>query len=98
MSRKFEITDAHSGAAFTVRVITRASSVEIAGVHDDGALKIRLTEAHTDGAADRQLIQFLAESLGVDAAKIEIVAGENNRDKLISVEGITPADVEALVQ
>lgn len=94
MTRKFEITEAHSGAAFTVRVVTRASAVEIAGVQDDGTLKIRLTETHTDGAADRQLIQFLAEKLQVDESQIEIVAGENTREKLVSVEGVTPLDVE----
>lgn len=94
MARKFEITEAHSGAAFTVRVVTRASTTEIAGVQEDGALKIRLTESHTDGAADSQLIDFLAHKLGVGATQIEIVAGENARDKLISVEGIMPAEVE----
>ena len=82
------------GAAFTVRVVTRATSVEIAGVQDDGALKIRLTEAHQDGAADRQLISFLAEKLGVNEDQIEIVAGENKREKLISVSGISPSVVE----
>lgn len=94
MTRKFEITEAHSGAAFTVKVVTRASNVEIAGVQDDGTLKIRLTENHTDGAADRQLIEFLAEKLQVNAEQIEIVAGENTREKLISVDGIKPIDVE----
>lgn len=94
MTRKFEITEAQSGAAFTVKVVTRASGVEIAGVQEDGTLKIRLTETHTNGAADRQLIEFLAEKLEVETGQIEIVAGENTREKLISVDGISPADVE----
>ena len=94
MTREFKITEAHSGAAFTVRVVTRASNVEIAGIQDDGTLKVRLTESHTDGAADRQLVDFLAEKLKVNASQIEIVAGENSREKLVSVEGVTPVDVE----
>lgn len=94
MTREFKITEAHSGAAFTVRVVTRASSVEIVGVQDDGTLKIRLTEGHNDGAADRQLVEFLAHKLGVEASQIEIVAGENSREKLISVDGLRPAEVE----
>ena len=94
MTRKFEITDANSGAAFTVRVVTRASNVEISSVQDDGSLKVRLTESSDDGAANRQLIELLASKLGVDPSNVEIVAGENSRDKLISVDGITPEDVE----
>lgn len=97
MPLKFEkITDAHRGAAFAVRIVTRASKVEVAGVQDDGILKIRLTEAHTDGAADKQLVQFLAEKLSVEAAKIEIVAS-NKTERLISVDGVSPEDVEELL-
>lgn len=94
MTREFKITEAHSGAAFTVRVVTRASSVEIVGVQEDGTLKVRLTEGHNDGAADRQLVDLLAEKLEVNASQIEIVAGENSREKLLSVEGLKPSEVE----
>ncbi len=97
MAIKFEITEAHSGAAFTVRVVTRASNVEIANVQEDGSLKIRLTEAHADGAADQQLLHFLAEKLNVDIEQIEIVAGENSRNKLVSVEGLKPHEVEEIL-
>lgn len=93
--RKFEITDAKGGAAFTLRVVTRAVNTEIAGIHEDGALKIRL-QAQSAGAPDanEELVSFLSEQLGVDKKKIEIVAGHSTREKLISVEGITTQDVE----
>jgi uncharacterized protein YggU (UPF0235/DUF167 family) len=52
MTREFRITDAQHGAAFTVRVITRAERVEIAGIQDDGSLKIRLTESPGEGRAN----------------------------------------------
>ncbi len=94
MNRKFEITDAKRGAAFTVRVVTRAQKNEIVGIQDDGSLKIRLTASPNDGQANAALIKFLAERLGVPESNIEIVAGRDNRDKWISVEGITTADVE----
>ncbi len=94
MPRKFQITDARGGAAFAVRVVTRARRVEIVGVQEDGALKIRLTAPRKEGKANKQLIEFLAEKLGVPKSKIEIVAGQTGRDKLISVEGITTDLVE----
>ncbi len=94
--RKFEITDAKGGAAFTVRVITRAEETEVVGLQDDGILKIRLKAASAgEPSANSELIEFLAEKLQVDKSKIEIVAGVTGRDKLVSVEGISTADVEA---
>ncbi len=98
MTRKFEITDAKRGAAFTVRVVTRAQRNEIVGVQEDRSLKIRLTASALDGHANEELIKFLAGRLGVPESAIEIVAGRDNRDKWISVEGISTADVEQRLQ
>lgn len=93
--RKFEIKDAVGGAAFTVRVVTRANEAEVAGVQDDGVLKIRLTASPSEeGAVNQELIAFLAERLGVPEDTIEIVAGLNTREKLISVDKIDPLLVE----
>jgi len=94
MPREFKITDAQHGAAFTVRVVTRADSVEIVGVQDDGSLKIRLTESPAEGRANAQLVDFLAGILEVDPSQIEIVAGGDKPNKIISVENVTPAWIE----
>jgi uncharacterized protein (TIGR00251 family) len=98
MTRKFEITDAKRGAAFTVRIVTRAQKNEIVGVEEDNSLKVRLTASTTDGAANDALIKFLAERLGVEVSAIEIVAGQSSRDKWLSVSGISTADLEAKLQ
>jgi uncharacterized protein YggU (UPF0235/DUF167 family) len=93
--RKYRITDAKSGAAFTVRVITRAINTEMAGVQEDGALKIRLKATPAGSAeANDELVGFLADQLMVSADQIEIVAGANGREKVIAVEGITTSDLE----
>jgi len=93
--RKFEITDAKGGAAFTVRIVTRAVNTEVVGIQDDGTLKIRLIATPAgDPAANQELVTFLAEKLEVPASSIEIVAGANGREKVIAVEGITTNDVE----
>lgn len=95
-NRKYEITDARGGAAFAVRVVTRASSAEVVGTQEDGTLKVRLVSSPAgDPAANQELISLLAEKLGVSKDRIEIVAGANSREKVISVEGITTGDVEA---
>ena len=96
-SRNFEgkLSDPKSGAAFTVRVVTRAAKTEAAGVQENGALKIRLKASPAGSAeANKELIGFLAKKLGVPEGNFEVVAGAGERDKLISVEGVTTRDVE----
>jgi uncharacterized protein YggU (UPF0235/DUF167 family) len=97
--RKFEITDARRGAALTVRVVTQAARTEFAGVQDDGVVKVRLTAgAAGEEAANIELIAFLADALAVDPTQLEIVAGARERDKIISIEGVTLGAVEAALQ
>ncbi len=91
--REFKITDAQKGAAFTVRVVPRASKNEIAGQVGE-IIKIRLTAPPVEGKANIALIEFLAEQLDVRKSQIEIVAGEKSRDKVVSVLGMSPAEVE----
>ncbi|MBN2305215.1 MAG: DUF167 domain-containing protein [Anaerolineae bacterium] len=94
MPRDFIITDAQHGAAFTVRVVTRANNVEVVGVQDDGSLKIRLTESTAEGRANAQLLKFLASVLEVSPEQVNIVAGEDKPNKIISVENVTPGWIE----
>ena len=91
--REFKITDAQQGAAFAVRVMPRASKNEIAGRVGD-AIKVRLTAPPVEGKANKALIAFLAQELGVRKSQVEIVAGETSRNKVICVLGLSPAEVE----
>ena len=91
--REFKITDAKSGTAFPVRVIPRASRNEIEGVTGN-ALKVRVTAPPVEGAANKALIELLAERLKVRKSQIEIVAGQTSQKKMISVVGLRPSEVE----
>lgn len=96
LDREFRITDAKGGIAFTVRVVTKATATEFAGVQEDGTLKIRLVASPAgDPAANQELVDFLAKQFNVSPKRIEIVAGQNGREKLVSVEGLSTGDVEA---
>ena len=85
MPRKFVLHDGQRGSALAVRVTPRASRNEIVGMLNDGTIKVHLAVDPTDGEANDMLVDFLAEVLGVPKSRVEIVAGENGRDKLISV-------------
>lgn len=95
MTREYKITSAKGGIALPIRVVTRATTTEFVGVQEDGALKIRLVAAPAgDPKANEELISFLASQLEVTPNKIEIVAGADGRDKIVSIEGLTADDVE----
>ena len=59
----------------------------MAGLHGD-ALKVRVAAPPTEGRANRELLDFLAECLGVARARIALIKGESGRRKTIIVEGI----------
>ena len=90
------ITSAYDGAILNVRVIPRANKSTIAGTRDD-ALLVRLQAPPVDGAANAELIQLLADVLGVSKRDIEIVSGEQSRGKRVKIRGRTAADVERLL-
>lgn len=85
MSRKFFLHDGKRGSALAVRVTPRASRNEIVGLLNDGTIKVHLASEPADEESNVELVSFLAEVLGVPKSRVEIVAGENGRDKLISV-------------
>ncbi len=96
LNRKFEITDARGGSAFPVRVVSRADVSEISGLQADGMLKVRLTAASAgDDAANDELIGLLAAQLELSPTQLDIVMGRAGRDKVISVTGLSAAQLES---
>lgn len=62
----------------------RASKDEIVGEHD-GALKIRVKAPPVDGAANKQLVKFLAKQFGVAKSDVIIESGETSRRKRVRI-------------
>ena len=84
-TRHYHLHDGKRGAALAIRVTPRASRNEIVGVLSDGTIKIHLTAPPVEGKANELLVAFLAEILDVAPSRIDIVAGETGRDKLVSI-------------
>ncbi len=96
--RKPKFSDARRGAAITVKVSPRAKQTAVAGVMDDGTIKIKVAAPPVDGAANKALIEFLAETLGLPKNQVDIVAGETSERKLISLVGISPDKVDSILR
>jgi len=85
MQREYHLHNGKKGAALAVRVTPRARKDEIVEVLHDGTIRVRLTAQATEVETNRALAEFLASVLGVGKSKIEIVAGQSGRDKLVSI-------------
>src|SRR5215208_4580276 len=83
--RKFRLHSGKKGSALAVRVTPRACRNEIVEMLDDGTIKVRLAAPPADNEANKALIEFLADILGVPKSRLDIVAGVTGRDKLIAV-------------
>lgn len=75
------------GVRLQLHVQPGASRTGIAGLHGD-ALKVRVAAPPAEGRANRELLDFLAELLGVARARIALVKGETGRRKTVIVQGI----------
>jgi len=75
-------------ATLVVHVVPRARRTEVSGRHGD-AIKIRLAAAPVDGAANAELVRFLAERMGVPRGAVTIASGATTRRKTVAVRGVT---------
>jgi uncharacterized protein (TIGR00251 family) len=76
-----------------VYIQPRASKTALAGMHD-GLIKIRIAAPALENAANRALIDFLAQRLGIAKRCVRIVSGSASRRTVLEIDGVT-ADVIA---
>lgn len=79
-----------------LRVQPRASKTALAGEHA-GALKVRLAAPPVDGAANEELVRWIARQLKVAPSRVSIVSGESSRSKIVHVEGVAADDVRRIL-
>ncbi len=93
-NRNFKLHNGKSGSAISVRITPRSARNEISDILDDGTVKVRLTAPPVDGKANQLLIEFFAKILGIKPVDINIIAGQTRKDKLLSIIGLTPEEVQ----
>ena len=98
MVRRHKLHNGKHGAALTIRVTPRARKSELAGILEDGTVRVRIQEPPVEGKANRALVTFLSKVLGVRKNQIEIVAGQRGLDKIVAVEAMTAEEVENRIQ
>ena len=91
---RIRISEGDGAVRFAVHAQPRASRTELAGPHGD-AIKIRLAAPPVEGAANAELVSFLAKQLGVPKSAVRVVTGRQARRKTVEVTGLDAAAVRA---
>ncbi len=82
------VQDSKNGAVLTVHVQPKASRTECVGIHGN-ALKIRVAAPPIAGAANDELIRFIAGRCAIPRASVLIQSGAEGRHKRLRLKGVT---------
>ena len=72
------------GYALRLTVVPGAQRTQVVGLHGD-RLKVRLAAAPEKGAANQELIAFLARSLNLPKSSLKLTLGAQSRTKVVAV-------------
>ena len=59
----------------------------------DGLLQVRVAAPPVKGKANRELIAFLSQVLGVGKSSLAIVKGHTSRSKVIAIDGLSEENI-----
>jgi uncharacterized protein YggU (UPF0235/DUF167 family) len=77
-----------------LRVVPGARKPGLAGRYGEG-WKVRVSAPPERGAANEAVLELLAGLLEVPPRALSLVSGQASRDKIVVVEGLSPAETEA---
>jgi uncharacterized protein YggU (UPF0235/DUF167 family) len=84
-------------AVLTVRVTPKGGRDGIDGWARDAdgrpMLKVRVSAAPADGAANAAVTALVAKALGLPRSRVRIAAGETSRVKRLQIDGASEADL-----
>jgi uncharacterized protein (TIGR00251 family) len=76
------------GVIINVLVQPRALRDEVLEPDSTGVLRVRVTSAPVEGAANKRLIELLARHYGVHRSKVSILTGAKGRRKRVLIAGL----------
>lgn len=85
------VRDVDGGVEISVRAQPRAHRTEVAGPYGERAVKIRLAAPPVDGAANDELVDFLADLFDAAPSTVTLVRGHGSRTKVVRIPGVDAA-------
>jgi len=87
------VGSSQGGLVFEIRACPGASR-RCAGGEHNGALRVQTTAPPEKGKANNDILEILAEALGIRRSRLDIVSGRTSRDKKIRVSGMERDELE----
>ncbi len=85
-----------NSCTIAIKVIPNAPKNEIVGRLGE-ALKVKIHAPPVEGRANDELCEFVARVLGLPRRAIVVIRGETSRHKVIAIEGLTRAELDAKI-
>ena len=77
------------GYVLRLTVVPGAQRTQVVGLYGD-RLKVRLAAPPEKGAANQELIAFLARSLDLPKSSLKLTLGAQSRTKVVTVSDLSP--------
>jgi len=81
------ITSHNDTSRLRLRVGTNAASNEITGL-SNGVIQVKVAAPPVKGKANRELLAFLSQLLGIGKGSLTIIKGITSHHKVVSVAGL----------
>lgn len=95
-NRQLDLREGQGFCTLAIKVIPRSSQNKVIGV-ENGALKLKLTAAPIEGAANEAVIDFFSKGLRIPKSSVELMKGQQSRHKLVRFTGLKAVEIlEAL--
>ncbi|MDH5696292.1 MAG: DUF167 domain-containing protein [Dehalococcoidia bacterium] len=79
-------------AKISLRVYPSAARNEVVDF-TDGVFRVKVSAPPVKGKANRELLAFLSQTLGVGKSSLTIIKGHTSRNKVIAVDGLSQEEV-----
>jgi uncharacterized protein YggU (UPF0235/DUF167 family) len=95
IGREFKFHNGGNGAALAIRVKASSKRNRIKRVMKDGTVVVHLVGPGKD--INERLVQFLAQELQVEQNRLQIIAGLDGTDKLLSILEMQPSEIQRII-
>lgn len=91
-----DIISTNTGIIISVKAQPGSGKNRIVG-NLGGRLKLAVSATPEKGKANKAIVELLAETLHISESSIHIISGKTSRDKKLMIEGISPENINTLL-
>jgi uncharacterized protein YggU (UPF0235/DUF167 family) len=95
VARDFHFHNGKKGAALAVRVVKSSGTDKFQEILKDGTVLIKVI--NNSGDLNKKLVKFLSKKLNIPQKNIDIIAGDEGEDKLLSILDVDPTELQKLI-